>query len=467
MRLAVSVGSFESRLVMPDRVKAMCAHLFGQLLETGTAQQKTIIFCASDDHADAVAIEMNNLYNEWSARNGGTPILDYAFKCTAAGGKEHLSELRGSGRHHYIAATVDLLTTGVDVPALENIVFFKNVKSPIAFYQMLGRGTRLHPGKMMFRVYDYTNATRLFGRDFVQPAVRVSTEPGGPHTPQESLQVHGIDVRITNGGTFVLSKDENGKEVLLTLEAYKDGIAESLLEDIPGLDEFREVWIEPGKRHALIQRLSETRQSVDALRVLIGMEDYDLYDVLADVGYRQAPRTRIDRAETFTASNSDWLDAMPDAAARTIRAIASRFAIGGTEELENQGIFQTPAVSAREACPRSGSTAMRPRPTPRRNAGCSPREHKRNAPMTQPPKDKPLPPGWRWAKLGEVCEIKIGRTPSSWANIPRLGRYSSLPISDLTGNTSINVGRCYPMKVLAFAKNAFSRIQVPFIQALS
>ena len=116
------------------------------------------------------------------------------------------------------------------------------------------------------------------------------------------------------------------------------------MEDIPGLDEFREVWIEPGKRHALIQRLSETRQSVDALRVLVGMEEYDLYDVLADVGYRQAPRTRVDRAETFTASNSDWLDAMPVSASRTIRAIASQFAIGGTEELENLGIFQTPAV---------------------------------------------------------------------------------------------------------------------------
>ena len=339
------VGSFESRLVMPDRVKAMCSHLFGQLLETGTAKQKTIIFCASDDHADSVAIEMNNLYNEWSARNEGAPILDYAFKCTAAGGKEHLRELRSSGRHHYIATTVDLLTTGVDVPALENIVFFKNVKSPIAFYQMLGRGTRLHPGKMMFRVYDYTNATRLFGRDFVQPAARVSAGTDEGRTPQESLQVHGIDVRITNGGTFVLSKDANGKEVLLTLEEYKDRIAESLLEDIPGLDEFRAVWIDPGERQALIQRLSETRQSVDALRVLFRKEDYDLYDVLADIGYGQAPRTRVDRAETFTASNSDWLDAMPDATSQTIRAIASRFAIGGTEELENQGIFQTPVVS--------------------------------------------------------------------------------------------------------------------------
>ena len=337
-------SSFESRLVMPDRVKAMCSHLFGQLLETGKAQQKTIIFCANDDHADAVAIEMNNLYNEWRIANDEKPITDYAFKCTAAGGKEHLSELRGSGKHHYVAATVDLLTTGVDVPGLENVVFFRNVNSPIAFYQMLGRGTRLTPSKMMFRVYDYTDATRLFGRDFVQLTARVSAEPGKRRARKESLLVHGIAVRITDGGTFVLSKNEKGKEVLLTLEAYKDGIAESLLEDIPGLDEFREVWIEQDKRHRLVARLSETRQSIGALRVLTGMEDYDLYDVLADVGYRQSPRTRVDRAEAFTLSNSDWLDAMPTPASETIRAIASQFAKGGTDELENQGIFDTPAV---------------------------------------------------------------------------------------------------------------------------
>ncbi len=77
--------------------------------------------------------------------------------------------MRGASRSHFIAATVDLLSTGVDVPVVENIVFFKYVKSPIAFYQMVGRGTRLHPpsGKLMFRVYDYTNARRLFGQEFL------------------------------------------------------------------------------------------------------------------------------------------------------------------------------------------------------------------------------------------------------------------------------------------------------------
>ena len=107
-------------------------------------------------------------------------MSDYAFKCTAAGGSDHLAELRGSASNFFVAVTVELLTTGVDVPNVANIVFFKYVSSPIAFYQMIGRGTRLHPtaNKLMFTVYDYTNATRLFGDNFkaLAPAPRVASK---------------------------------------------------------------------------------------------------------------------------------------------------------------------------------------------------------------------------------------------------------------------------------------------------
>ena len=100
----------------------------------------------------------------------------YAFKCTAeSNGNDQLPDLRAASRSHFIATTVDLLTTGVDVPCVRNIVFFKYLKSPISFYQMVGRGTRIDAptGKLMFRVYDYTDATRLFGEAFI------TKPPGG------------------------------------------------------------------------------------------------------------------------------------------------------------------------------------------------------------------------------------------------------------------------------------------------
>ena len=139
-------------------------------LQQEAPEQKTIIFCARDRHADDVAVCMNNLYAKWCAENGKQRLDYYAFKCTAASsGNDQLPDLRASSRSHFIATTVDLLTTGVDVPCVRNIVFFKYLKSPISFYQMVGRGTRIDAptGKLMFRVYDYTDATRLFGEGFI------------------------------------------------------------------------------------------------------------------------------------------------------------------------------------------------------------------------------------------------------------------------------------------------------------
>src|SRR5690606_5737093 len=113
----------------------------------------------------------------------------------------------GAARHHFVATTVDLLTTGVDVPSVRNIVFFKYVRSPIAFYQMVGRGTRIDApsGKLMFRVYDYTNATRLFGADFLtrfEPArePREATDSTADRRPEPTVEVEGLDVRITDAG---------------------------------------------------------------------------------------------------------------------------------------------------------------------------------------------------------------------------------------------------------------------------
>ena len=54
-----------------------------------------------------------------------------------------IADLRDSQKRNFIAATMDLLTTGVNVPCARNIVFFRYVRSPILFHQIVGRGTRV------------------------------------------------------------------------------------------------------------------------------------------------------------------------------------------------------------------------------------------------------------------------------------------------------------------------------------
>jgi len=189
-------SSFEEHLLLPDRVREMTQDLFGCLMSTGGPEQKTIIFCSSDHHADDVASAMNNLYATWCTSTGAGARLPYAFKCTAASGGAYLSEFKGSASRYFVATTVELLTTGVDVPPCRNVVFFKYVRSPIAFYQMVGRGTRLDPatGKLIFRVYDYTDATRLFGEEFktrIVPPRKSGDDLAEPNEPERTILVEG------------------------------------------------------------------------------------------------------------------------------------------------------------------------------------------------------------------------------------------------------------------------------------
>jgi type I restriction enzyme R subunit len=349
IRKQYGAGSFEKTLKLPERVRAMSADLFAQLVATGGAEQKTIIFCASDDHADEVAIALNNLYADWCRAEGKAALEPYAFKCTASvQGGDYIAELRGSSRHHFVATTVDLLTTGVDVPPLRNVVFFKYVRSPIAFYQMVGRGTRLDAatGKLMFRVYDYTDATRLFGEEFRTRERAAPTERPpvvDRPEPERVAQVEGMEVHVTDAGRFMLAKVE-GRDTLITLEEYRERLAARLVEQSPTLDEFRGRWIVYDERRKVLAHLKDGDVPPKALQVLAQMTDYDLYDVLGEVGYGMMPRTRVERAEAFRYKHADWLSGMPEATARTVEAIAMQFAGMGTDALENRELLRTPQV---------------------------------------------------------------------------------------------------------------------------
>lgn len=342
---------YEDRILLPDRVLAMCTDLFNYLLETGGPEQKTVIFCARDRHADDVAVTMNNLYAEWCSKNNRERLESYAFKCTAASsGNDQLPDLRGSTRSHFIATTVDLLTTGVDVPCLQNVVFFRYLKSPISFHQMVGRGTRIDPptGKLMFRVYDYTDATRLFGGELISPPPRPpreGPEPPPPTPPEPTVSVEGFDVHITPAGRFIVSQVD-GRAMPVPVEEYKERLAQRLLEEVQTLEQFRTRWIDPQARQDLIDALVRSGYSPDVVRMVEEMDEYDLYDVLAELGWGMNPRTRRDRVLAFTYKHEDWVFSLPQKTAATIRAIASQFERGGTEGLENPLILQTPEVRA-------------------------------------------------------------------------------------------------------------------------
>jgi type I restriction enzyme R subunit len=242
---------------------------------------------------------------------------------------------------------VELLTTGVDVPVVRNIVFFKYVRSPIAFYQMIGRGTRLDAptGKLMFRVYDYTDATRLFGDEFItkfRPR-KGPVGPGPPHPPEPTLSVEGFEVHVTDAGRYIVTQVD-GKAAPVTVEEYKQKLAEQLVHEAPTIEDFRTRWVAPSERRDLLGRMPDAGRSALLVQELEDMKQYDLYDVLAELGYGLSPRTRAERADAFTYKNDSWLSGLPPATAATLKTMASQFARAGTDGLENPHIFKIPEV---------------------------------------------------------------------------------------------------------------------------
>lgn len=114
---------------------------------------KTLIFAATDAHADIVVDQMKRAF---SAAYG--EIEDAAIR-KITGSVDRPGDLIRSYRNDAlpkIAVTVDLLTTGIDVPSIENLVFLRRVNSRILYEQMLGRATRQCPeiGKEIFRIFD-------------------------------------------------------------------------------------------------------------------------------------------------------------------------------------------------------------------------------------------------------------------------------------------------------------------------
>lgn len=119
-------------------------------------QGKTLIYAVDDQHADLIVKILKELYTDYGVDN------DAIMKITGSVGggnkKKVLEAIKRFKNERFpsIAVTVDLLTTGIDVPEITSLVFMRKVKSRILYEQMLGRATRLCPDihKTHFEIYD-------------------------------------------------------------------------------------------------------------------------------------------------------------------------------------------------------------------------------------------------------------------------------------------------------------------------
>jgi len=151
-----------------DTVDKVLKHLMTRGLKVAGGDQlgKTIVFAKNQDHADYIADRFNVNY----------PHLKGAFARTITFKTEYAQSLIDNfsqkSKPPHIAISVDMLDTGIDVPEVVNLVFFKLVRSKTKFWQMVGRGTRLCPDlfgpgkdKEFFYIFDYCQNLEFFSQN--------------------------------------------------------------------------------------------------------------------------------------------------------------------------------------------------------------------------------------------------------------------------------------------------------------
>ncbi|URN83744.1 type I restriction-modification system endonuclease [Acetobacterium wieringae] len=152
--LKFEVEQFNRQVITESFNRTVLAEIANDLDPEG--EGKTLVFAVDDNHADLIVKILKELYEPMGVDNDA--ILKITGSVGGGNKKKVLEAIKHFKNEKYpnIAVTVDLLTTGIDVPEITTLIFMRRVKSRILFEQMLGRATRLCPaiGKTHFDIYD-------------------------------------------------------------------------------------------------------------------------------------------------------------------------------------------------------------------------------------------------------------------------------------------------------------------------
>jgi len=290
------------------------------LLSQIDPRQKTLVFCATQEHALAIRDLINQL------KSSSDP--NYCHRVTADDGELGNTWLRSFQDNEKtiptILTTSQKLSTGVDARNVRNIVLLRPVNSMIEFKQIIGRGTRLYDGKDYFTILDFVKAHHHFSDpewdgDPIPPDDAGPEKPHSKRTPREqpdddtgtgdddSDPARPSKLRIKLGD----GKERSLQHMLVTSFWHPDGkpmssqqFIELLYGQLPEFvkdeAELRRLWSSPDTRSKLLQGLAEKgfgAEQLAEMQAIISAEHSDLFDVLAHVAYALPPIPRETRAQ--------------------------------------------------------------------------------------------------------------------------------------------------------------------------
>jgi type I restriction enzyme R subunit len=282
--LDFEVEAFNRRVITPDFNRVICEALAQEL--DPFSDEKVMVFCVTDLHADMVKTELDKqfgeLYGEEYNQNAVRKITGKSDQV------DKLIRHYKKERNPVIAITVDLLTTGIDVPRICHLVFLRRVRSRILYEQMVGRATRRcdEIGKTEFKIYDPVDLYAALDEvSTMKPLVK------NPNIPlaqlvDELLQPEHHAVVADRDRTHA---DEvldaiNQKVMRILRKANKKAERDGRVRD--KLDELEDLWgVEPSTLHTHFHEIGPEKtaeflkthagfvQSLEDVKVLVGSEN--------------------------------------------------------------------------------------------------------------------------------------------------------------------------------------------------
>ena len=338
-----------NRIIEIKEREAKRVKIFMDLIDQ---REKTLVFCATQDHALAVRDLVNQMKTSTDPH--------YCQRVTANDGtlgEQHLRDFQDNEKSiPTILTTSQKLSTGVDARNVRNIVLMRPINSMIEFKQIIGRGTRLYDGKDYFTIYDFVRAHHHFSdpewdgepmapvvsTGVVRPVVQdVPQDSGAREEPAEYKKRQRIKVKLADG------KARTIQHMMVTTFWHPDGTpmsAQQFLEMLFGKlpeffkdeDELRMLWSAPDTRAKLLQGLAECgfgHEQLAEMQKIIDAENSDLFDVLAHVAYAIPPLTREDRATQAKAKISTHFGNKQQA---FLDFVLSHYVRVGVEELDQE-----------------------------------------------------------------------------------------------------------------------------------
>ena len=310
------VEKFNKQIITPSFNRTVLEEIARDIDPEDVMQGKTLIYAVDDEHADLIVKILKEIYTNYGIDN------DAIMKITgsvAGGNKRKVQEAIKrfkNERFPSIAVTVDLLTTGIDVPEITTLVFMRRVKSRILFEQMLGRATRLCPqiNKTHFEIYDPVGVyDSLEEVNTMQP---VSADPKTTFAQLlDGLEVLEDEAHIKNAIAQIIAKLQRVKRSLTKEEIaeFKD-LAAGLtvegfiqkIESLPAAEARNTLLMEA----SLLEMLDDKHGHGGYTKVISDKQDKFLIRERGFGKNEQRPEDYIEAFEDFVKNNVNEIAAL-------------------------------------------------------------------------------------------------------------------------------------------------------------